>query len=595
MISKSIILILCISLFSFLACEGVIPLSVITDDTPPVIKSVYPANGTANAAKNTMVYVEFDDVMNPTSIFWQNVSCIYVTKAGETEKLQVNPKLEESGTTILLEKTNSFYEVGQTYTVTVEPGIRNAAYLAWESSENYTFSFTVVDRLEYYNPVITITGPKVTMPVHHANNLFDITGVILDPIGCYIARIQYQKQTQDDLSWEVINEGLTNFSLAINPEDTSWRLYPETNVVHFRVVGKDSQENEKVGTAKFEFVLDKWNKTVLVDSVSTSRSFDYVKDGSDEYIAAFYQAGPTGWFCLYKNGEVKFSDGNGAHCYPDITVHDSKVCIAAEHWSGDNKCVKHLMWDESSGYSSTSPYSNDTCRPQIAYGDFYSTICIFNGKYSRVIACISNEVFVTNTEINYTCATKLAYDKVNKIAHIAVVDQSRIIYLKFNANTKQFGVCYTLGSFGHYNPFVNDNKKGSDICIDDSNNPHIVFSKYTQSSIATLVYKYFSGSTWQNASIENDALPEFKSIDALAVTYADNRIHAAFIQGNYVYYAYRADGQWYIREAANDAFNTYPDVTNLRINVQKSGPDPEITIAYINSNKELVKVVSTRY
>ena len=601
MILKNIMIVLGISLFSFFACEGVIPLSALTDDTPPVIKSVYPANGTANAAKNTMVYVEFDDVMNPQSIFWQNTSRIYVTKAGETEKLQVNPKLEEGGTTIVLEKTNSFYEVGQTYTVTVEPGIRNAAYFAWESSENYTFSFTVVDRIEYYDPVITFTGPKVTMPVHHANNLFDITGIISDPIGCYIARIQYQKQTQDDLSWELVSEGTTNFSVAINPDEGSWRAYPETNVVHFRVVGKDSQGNEKIGTAKFEFVLDKWNKTVLIDSVYVENGFDYIKDGSDEYIAAFCKLGPSGGFMLYKNGDAKLCDGDGSqqYYYPDITVHNSKVCIATEYRTGEETYVKHLTWDSSSGYNSTSPFGNETYNPQIAYGDLYSTLCIFNGKYFEVIACINNEVFVTNTEIGYHCATKLAYDRVNKIAHIAVIANGTICYSKFNANTEQFEIKSDIGLFGGFIYYIQSAKRRSDICIDDSNNPHIVFTIYNYSYYGTntysLAYKYFDGTTWQSASIENDALPELKSIDAVAITYTDNRIHVAFMQGNSVYYAYRVGGQWYIREAANDACNTYPDMTNLRINVQKSGPDPEITIAYINSNKELVKVVSTRY
>ena len=350
-----------------------------------------------------------------------------------------------------------------------------------------------------------------------------------------------------------------------------------------------------------EFVLDKWNKTVLIDSVYVENGFDYIKDGSDEYIAAFCKLGPSGGFMLYKNGDAKLCDGDGSqqYYYPDITVHNSKVCIATEYRTGEETYVKHLTWDSSSGYNSTSPFGNETYNPQIAYGDLYSTLCIFNGKYFEVIACINNEVFVTNTEIGYHCATKLAYDRVNKIAHIAVIANGTICYSKFNANTEQFEIKSDIGLFGGFIYYIQSAKRRSDICIDDSNNPHIVFTIYNYSYYGTntysLAYKYFDGTTWQSASIENDALPELKSIDAVAITYTDNRIHVAFMQGNSVYYAYRVGGQWYIREAANDACNTYPDMTNLRINVQKSGPDPEITIAYINSNKELVKVVSTRY
>jgi len=534
------------------------------DVTPPRITSVYPVSGETNAAKNTIVTITFDDVMYLPSFNISGMGRAYVTQEGQTTREQLTTTLEDGGRKFILSRSSGYYQINQKYTVTLEPGVLNSGRVPWGSSTNYSFTFTARDRIEYYIPQITYTSPVFNNSVYYAGETFNITGIVTDIAGARIFNIEYYFHHTNGV-WSNASSDNTEFTINIDPDNSVWSNYPVTNNVYIKIyTKKDSSEELSITWEKFNFIKDSWSITTFADNggYHEARGFDYINLFGTEYWS---QSGsPTGVPPIVTSiGWIDNTQGEGH--YPSVDGGGPTIIIASEYYDagGANQAgYVHYYdggsWTEKSlgseKHSFTIKYSGAPTGTVLGYlGN--NVIYLATNVMQKWPGC---SLFVA-PPYETISDVKMAYDQSAAIAHFAAqegVINCSMRYIKFDVNSSTKLDDRSLGSMeGAYsNLSISQKRRITAICLDDSQQPHIVYKQGIQNNIR---YFHYTGTEWLDDSLFEANLPGSGNVTAVHCIFADSRFHLGYIRNGVAYYGYFYNDRWHIRKVGTAQIESF--------------------------------------
>lgn len=558
------------------------------DRTPPRLLEVYPSPGETNAAKNTVVYARFDDPLHADSVGEGEHVHISIKMAGDSEPVPAVVSLQDGGKLLLLQRQGGFFTTNMSYTATLIPGLRNSSGMRWEVETNYSWSFFVVDRLSSYEPTLQFTAPDSIFLVFYAfpGDNFTISGHTNDSLGRAIPLLEYQFQTTNTGNWTAIAY-TPGFSVEVETATFPGLMeYPATNRVYFRISYIDSSNQTQTTITNFPFLLDRWTNTqVSTDTWRPDCGIDFLMSGTNQYRAHFWHVGTTDYL-YYGEPHPQIQSANIRY-YPDIAVKPTDIYVVAE----ESANIYYFVYTNNNWYK-YELFSSQTHAhaPQIAWSTNHNrAVCSYyvsdNGWVwisTNIGVTVGDMVAINQNGTIYD--SKMAFDKINDIAHFIIADGyvTEMRYINYSVGSGEKNGDTYLGDMLIMN-LTKEWRRSSAICLDDTQQPHIVwFDKYNSG----LRYCYHNGS-WQSVSMPGSSLPGSGALQAVHIAWYDNRLQLALIRGDVLYHGYCTAGKWFYRKA-NEGIH---DDSFVRV----AANNGVINLLYHSSAAVLTKTTSTHY